>query len=130
MASWSAEDDGYIVDIGQEARENEDYRRVLYTGENMQLVLMSLRPGEEIGEEVHELTQFLRVEEGNALVTVNGQESELGPEMAVVVPEGARHNVINTGSSDLKLYTIYTPPQHPPETVHKTKEAAEKAEED
>jgi mannose-6-phosphate isomerase-like protein (cupin superfamily) len=114
--------EGYVTDIGAAAKRNTDYRRVLYTGENMQLVLMSLKPGEEIGEEVHDLSQFLRIEAGEAMAILDGQEHAMGAEDAVIVPEGVKHNLINTGEVDLKLYSIYSPSQHPDDTTHKTKE--------
>ena len=123
-------DEGFVTDIGAASKRNTDFRRVLYTGENMQLVLMSLKPGEEIGSEVHDLSQFLRIEEGEAKAIVGGEEYILKAEDAVIVPEGVEHNLTNTGHVDLKLYSIYTPPQHPPETVHETKEDAEEAEEE
>jgi mannose-6-phosphate isomerase-like protein (cupin superfamily) len=112
---------GYITHIEEATRENTDYRRVLYTAKHHQLVLMSLAPGEEIGEEVHHLDQFFRFESGEGKVIIDGAEHAVKDGDAVVVPEGARHNVINTGSSTLKLYTIYAPPNHKDGTVHATK---------
>lgn len=112
---------GYIADIEQTTKENTDYRRVLYTARHSQLVLMCLRPGEEIGEETHELDQFIRFEAGEGKVILDGVEHAVAAEMAVVIPEGTRHNVINTGSTDLKLYTVYSPPEHKDGTVHPTK---------
>jgi mannose-6-phosphate isomerase-like protein (cupin superfamily) len=129
-AFWRVEselEDGFVENIERATKENTDFRRVLYTGDNMQLVVMSLKPGEEIGEEVHELSQFIRVEVGQAKVTLDGEERELTADMMVIVPEGVKHNFINTGTEELKLYSIYTPPQHPPKTVHKTKEEAEES---
>ena len=117
--------EGFVTDIGAASKRNTDFRRVLYTGKNMQLVLMNLKPEEEIGEEVHELSQFLRIEEGEAKAVVGGEEYILKAGDSVIVPEGVKHNLTNTGHVDLKLYSIYTPPQHPPETVHETKEEAE-----
>ena len=118
-------DEGFVTNIGHETEENSDYRRVIYTGKNIQLVLMNLEQGEEIGEETHDLTQFIRIEAGEARVVLDGEEHEMAAESAVIIPPGVRHNLINTGSGSLKLYSIYTPPQHPPETVQKTKEEEE-----
>lgn len=112
---------GYILNIEKETLENTDYRRVLYTAQNCQLVLMSLKPGEEIGEEIHELDQFIRVEAGNAKVYLDGVEHELNADMAVVMPRGTKHNVKNVGVADLKLYSLYSPPQHKDQTIHHTK---------
>ena len=118
---------GYVDNIEQRTIENDDFRRVLYTGKNIQLVLMTLKPGEEIGEEVHEdRDQFFRVEEGQGEVRIDGAASQIDDDFAVIVPAGARHNVINTGSAPLRLYTIYGPPEHKDKRVHKTKEQAER----
>lgn len=118
---------GYVVNIEQETLENTNYRRVLYTGRHSQLVLMSLRPGEEIGREVHpENDQFFRFEKGVGKVIIDGNEYEVSDGTAVVVPAGAEHNVINTSDSEfLKLYTIYSPPHHKDKIVRGTKEEAE-----
>jgi mannose-6-phosphate isomerase-like protein (cupin superfamily) len=124
----AAELEGFVTDIGDSSVDNTDYRRVIYTGENMQLVLMSLKPGEEIGSEVHDLSQFLRIEAGSATAVLDGEEHVLAAEDAVIVPEGVTHNLINTGEVDLKLYSIYSPPQHPEGTTHKTKAEADEAE--
>lgn len=112
---------GYLIDIEKETRENTDYRRVLYTAPRSQLVLMSLPPGVEIGEEVHRADQFIRIEGGEGKAVLNGEEHAIKDGDAVVVPEGTRHNFINTGSTDLKLYTLYAPPQHEDGTVERTK---------
>lgn len=112
---------GYIVNIEAETLANTDYRRVLYTAKNCQLVLMSLKPGEEIGEEVHHLDQFIRIEGGSAKAIMDGVEHELCADHAIIVPAGMRHNVINTGDVDLKLYTIYAPPEHKDGVVEHTK---------
>jgi len=120
---------GFILHIEKETLENEDYRRVLYTAKHSQLVLMSLQRGEEIGEEVHELDQFIRIEEGSARVILDGESHDLVSDDAVVIPEGTRHNVINTGEGKLKLYTIYTPPEHEDGVVRHTKADAEASEE-
>lgn len=121
----------YVDDIATATRTNEDFRRVLHTGEHSQLVLMTLAPGEEIGAETHPATdQFLRVESGQAKAVLDGAEHELGVGSAVVVPAGVEHNVINTSSGEpLRLYTIYSPPEHPDGTVHATKEEADAYEE-
>jgi len=120
---------GYITNIEEETIKNESFRKVLYTAPNSQLVVMSLKPGEEIGMEVHDLDQFIRVESGEAKVILDGEESEVLDDYAVVIPAGTNHNVINTSSDkELKLYTIYSPAEHAPETIHKTKEEADEAE--
>ncbi len=106
----------------EETKKNTDYRRVLYTAEHCQLVLMSLAPGVEIGNEVHHLDQFFRFEEGQGKVVLNNEkEYEVKNGDVVIVPEGVWHNVINTGTSDLKLYTLYSPPNHKDKTIHATK---------
>lgn len=112
---------GYVTNIEKETLENKAYRKVLYTASGLQLVLMSIRPGEEIGEETHELDQFIRIEAGNATVYIDGEEKSLGDDDVVIIPRGARHNVINTGAADLKLYSIYGPPEHKDGTIHATK---------
>jgi mannose-6-phosphate isomerase-like protein (cupin superfamily) len=112
---------GYIINIDQETRSNEDYRRVLYTAHNSQLVVMSIEPGDEIGEEVHELDQFIRLERGSAKVVLNGEEHNVEEDYAVVIPAGVKHNVINTGDINLQLYSVYAPPEHKDKTVHATK---------
>lgn len=121
---------GFIGDIEDLTEKNEDFRRVLYTGPHLQLVLMSLQPGEDIGEEVHEENdQFIRVEEGKGEVLIDGKRTPLEDDIAVVIPAGARHNVINTGDGPLKLYTIYGPPEHVDGTVHRTKQEADASDE-
>ena len=118
---------GYCDNIEQRTVENEDFRRVLYTGHNLQLVLMTLQPGEEIGEEVHEdRDQFFRIEEGSGVVDIDGVENKVEDDFAVIVPAGARHNVRNTGSQPLRLYTIYAPPEHKDGVVQATKEEADR----
>ncbi len=112
---------GYVTNIEQETLNNKDYRRVLYTTKNSQLVLMSIGPGDEIGEEVHELDQFIRIEQGTAEVTIDGEAHTLQDDFAVVIPAGATHNVTNTGDTPLKLYSIYSPPEHKDGTIHATK---------
>lgn len=113
---------GFVDDIEDRTEENTDFRRVLYTGKHMQLVVMALPPGEEIGEEVHhDRDQFFRVEEGEGEVWIDGTRTKIESDTAMVVPAGARHNVRNTGDEPLKLYTIYAPPEHVDGTVHVTK---------
>jgi mannose-6-phosphate isomerase-like protein (cupin superfamily) len=104
---------GYCDNIERLTLNNEDFRRVLYTGGHLQLVLMTLQPGEEIGEEVHpDRDQFFRFEEGNGAVYIDGVENRVEEDFAVIVPAGARHNVRNLGPGPLRLYTIYAPPEH------------------
>jgi mannose-6-phosphate isomerase-like protein (cupin superfamily) len=119
---------GFIGDIEERTEKNHDFRRVLYTGPHMQLVLMSLQPGEEIGEEVHTHTdQFFRVEEGKGEVVIDGVATRIEGDAGIVIPAGARHNIRNTGHKPLKLYTLYAPPEHMEGTVHPTKADAEAA---
>jgi mannose-6-phosphate isomerase-like protein (cupin superfamily) len=117
---------GFSTNIEKETLENGNFRRVLYTGRNSQLVLMSLQPNEEIGMEVHEENdQFFRFESGKGKCIISGNEYELADGVAIVVPAGAQHNIINTSSTeDLKLYTIYSPPHHKDGIVRATKEEA------
>ena len=112
---------GYISNIEKETLSNNDYRRVLYTSRYSQLVLMSLKPGDEIGSEVHGLDQFIRIEQGRAKVILDGLETDVEDDWAVVIPAGTEHNVINIGDNELKLYSIYSPPEHKDGTVHQTK---------
>ncbi len=112
---------GFHLNIEKATLENEDYRRVLYTATHMQLVLMCLNVGEEIGEEVHHLEQFIRFEAGEAKVILDGVETLMKADEAVIIPEGTLHNVINVGVGKLKLYTIYAPPEHLDAVVEKTK---------
>ncbi|GAA4002151.1 cupin domain-containing protein [Sphingomonas humi] len=117
---------GYCDDIEEATIANNDFRRVLYTGEHLQLVLMSLAPGEEIGEETHEdRDQFFRFEEGEGVVVIDGVENKVADDFAVIVPAGACHNVKNTGEEPLQFYSIYGPPEHKDKVVHKTKAQAE-----
>ena len=117
---------GYCDNIEKQTVENDDFRRVLYTGHNLQLVLMTLQPGEEIGSEVHpDRDQFFRIEEGSGSVNIDGVENRVEDDFAVIVPAGARHNVRNTGSTPLRLYTIYGPPEHKDQVVQSTKAEAE-----
>jgi mannose-6-phosphate isomerase-like protein (cupin superfamily) len=117
---------GYCEDIEKRTVENGDFRRVLYTGHNLQLVLMSLPPGCDIGEEVHpDRDQFVRFEEGSGVVRIDDADNRVEDDFAVIVPAGARHNVINTGDRPLRLYTIYAPPEHKDGIVQSTREEAE-----
>jgi len=120
---------GFVANIEKEALDNENFRKVLYTAKNSQLVLMSIRPGEEIGQEVHELDQFLRVEVGEGKAVLDGVEHAIQDGSAILVPAGASHNVVNTGTAPMKMYTIYSPPEHRDGVVHVTKADAEKDEE-
>lgn len=114
---------GYIVNIEKETLENDNYRKVLYTAQHSQLVLMSIKPGDEIGEETHHLDQFIRIEQGSGKAVLNGEEKEIADNFAIVIPAGTKHNVINTSDGeDLKLYSVYSPPEHKHDTIHKTKQ--------
>ena len=117
---------GFVTDIETETVKNTDFRRVLYTGKFSQLVLMCLKPGEEIGAEVHDdVDQFFRFEEGEGAVVIDGVKHAVRDGSAVVVPSGANHNVLNTSkTANLKLYTIYSPPEHRDKVVRKTREEA------
>jgi mannose-6-phosphate isomerase-like protein (cupin superfamily) len=113
---------GFVDNIEDMTEHNSDFRRVLYTGRQLQLVLMSVEPGEEIGEEVHpDRDQFFRVEKGKGEVWIDGHQTNIKSDFAIVVPAGARHNIRNTGGKPLKLYTLYGPPEHADGTVHVTK---------
>lgn len=120
---------GYVDNIEKLALENADFRRVLYTARHSQLVLMSLRPGEEIGAEVHDLDQFLRVEAGEGVAILDGVEHPISDGSAIIVPAGTRHNITNTSAVDMKLYTVYSPPEHKDGTVHHTRSDAQSREE-
>jgi mannose-6-phosphate isomerase-like protein (cupin superfamily) len=122
---------GFVADIEELTEENGDYRRVLYTGKHVQLVLMSLAPGVEIGEEVHETgDQFFRVEKGKGEVWIDGKATKIKGDDAFVIPAHARHNVINTNRKPLKLYTLYSPPQHRDGFIAVSKVDAEASKED
>lgn len=116
---------GFVQDIEDLAVKNHAFRRVLYTAKHCQLVLMALNPEEEIGAEVHTLDQFFRVEEGTGEAVMDGVRTQIRAGFAVVVPAGAKHNIINTGSTPLKLYTLYAPPNHRDGVVHLTRKDAE-----
>lgn len=116
---------GFVGNIEKMSIENDNFRKVLYTAKNCQLVLMSLAPGEDIGEEVHELDQFLRVESGNGKAILDDMEHVIGDGSAIVVPAGTKHNIVNTSpDSPMKLYTLYAPPEHMDEVVRMTKAEA------
>ena len=121
---------GFVGDIETLTVENSDFRRVLYTGHNLQLVLMAIQPGHEIGDEVHDdRDQFFRVEKGAGEVWIDGNRSKVEGDDAIIVPAGARHNIVNTGDEPLRLYTLYAPPEHRDRTRHVTKADADAAEE-
>jgi mannose-6-phosphate isomerase-like protein (cupin superfamily) len=117
---------GFVKDIESIAVKNEDFRQVLYTAKNCQLVVMALKPKEEIGMEVHKLDQFFRVEEGMGEAILDGVHTAIKVGFAVLVPAGAKHNIVNTGKVPLKLYTLYAPPNHRDGVVHHTRAEAEK----
>jgi mannose-6-phosphate isomerase-like protein (cupin superfamily) len=126
---------GWVGDVEQATLDNENFRTVLFTGEHTQLTVMRLRPGEDIGREVHpHLDQFLRIERGRGRVEFGSTEDEIEEthevqdDWAIIVPAGVWHNVVNTGSEDVKLYSLYSPPEHSANTVHRTKADAEEAE--
>jgi mannose-6-phosphate isomerase-like protein (cupin superfamily) len=123
---------GYSVDIEEKTNQNEHFREVLFTGKHSQLVVMTLQPGEEIGEETHDgIDQFIRVEAGEGVAVLNGEETRLHDGSSVVIPAGVRHNVINrSGSEALKLYTIYSPPEHLDGTIHRNKKEADEYEQE
>ena len=122
---------GFVKDIEGLAVKNNEFRRVLYTAKHCQLVVMALKPKEEIGAEVHKLDQFFRVEEGTGEAVLDGVQTAIRAGFAVVVPAGAKHNIINTSSEKkLKLYTVYSPAHHKDRTIHKTKKDALKDKED
>ncbi len=121
---------GFIGNIERLTEENAHFREVLYTGHNLQLVLMAIKPGEEIGEEVHDdRDQFFRIEAGNGTISIDGVEHPVKADDGIIVPQGARHNVVASGTETLKLYTIYGPPEHLDGTVHRTCTEAQAAHE-
>lgn len=122
---------GFHTNIEQDTLSNNNFRKVLYTAKNMQLVLMTLQPGEDIGEEVHpDNDQFFRIEEGNGLCIINDNDYEISDDDVVIIPQGSNHNIINTGKKPLRMYTIYAPPHHQDGIVHMTKEEAAANDED
>ena len=121
---------GYSINIEDKTLDNDNFREVLYTGPNSQLVVMTLEPGEEIGTETHEdHDQFIRIEEGEGEAILGGERHALEDGTALVIPAGTEHNVINTSTSEkLRLYTVYAPPEHPDGTIHRTKAEADEYE--
>ncbi len=121
---------GFIINIEKKSLDNAYFREVLFTGPNSQLVVMSLKPGEDIGMETHgDVDQFIRVEAGNGKAILNGAEHSLSDGSAVVIPAGVEHNIVNSSKTEpLKLYSIYSPPEHPHGTIHKNKAEAEEYE--
>ncbi len=117
---------GFVKNIEEISVKNKDFRQVLYTAKNSQLVVMALKPKEEIGMEVHKLDQFFRVEEGSGEAVLDGVHSAISAGFAVLVPAGTNYNIVNTGSVPMKLYTIYSPPNHRDGVVHHTRAEAEK----
>lgn len=116
---------GFVGNIETLSLANEAFRQVLYTDKNSQLVLMSLLPGEEIGVETHDVDQFLRIEKGTGTAILNGVSHDIADGSAIIVPAGTKHNIINSDSSSMKLYTLYTPPHHKDGIVHRTKAEGE-----
>lgn len=119
----------FVGNIEQETLDNINFRKVLFTAKNSQLVVMSLKAGEDIGEEVHDVDQFLRIERGSGKTILDDVETQISDGFAIIVPAGIKHNIINTGDDDMKLYTVYSPPNHMNGTVHETKPTSEDAEE-
>lgn len=117
---------GFVQNIEDIVNKNKEFRKVLYTAANIQLVVMSLNPKEEIGVELHELDQFFRVEEGTGEALIEGLRTEISAGFAILIPAGTKHNIINTGKVPLKLYTLYAPPNHREGVVHHTRAEAEK----
>ncbi len=115
----------YIGNIEKETLDNENFRKVLNTTTKSQLVVMTIQPGDDIGMEIHqEHDQFIRIEQGKAEVILDGEKTIVQDDFAIVIPAGTEHNIINIGENSLKLYTIYTPPEHPAGTIHKDKAEA------
>lgn len=116
---------GYVENIEKLSLKNDNFRKVLYTDKNSQLVLMSLLAGEDIGEEIHDVDQFLRIEKGTGKTILNDTSHELADGSVVIVPAGVKHNIINTGTDSMKIYSLYMPPHHRDGVVHATKAEAE-----
>jgi len=129
VSHWQGKEssmDHFLIDIEEATKRNENFRQVLFTALHSQLVLMSLKPGEEIGTETHQLDQFIRVEAGEGIARLNGKNYPLKDGSALVIPAGTEHNIVNQGTDrPLNLYTIYSPPEHKDATVHRTKQEAE-----
>lgn len=121
---------GFHTNIEKDTLQNKNFRKVLYTGENIQLVLMTLKPGEDIGMETHDVDQFFRFEKGEGEVIINNNKYQVEDGSGVIVPAEAKHNIINTGNIPLFMYTLYAPPHHKNGTLHKTKADAQMAEEE
>jgi mannose-6-phosphate isomerase-like protein (cupin superfamily) len=120
---------GYVTNIERETVKNRNFRKVLFTAKHHQLVVMSLKPGEDIGAETHRVDQFIRVEQGQGVVVMGKKKSRIQADSAFVIPAGTKHNVLNTSKNrDLKIYTVYSSPQHEDRAIHRTKEEAEKEE--
>lgn len=117
---------GFVENIDALTTQNTDFRRVVYTGKHIQLVLMALQPGEDIGTEVHDVDQFFRIEAGTGEVVINDRRTPIAADSAIIVPAGAKHNVINTGTDLLQVYTLYAPPHHRDKVAHHTKADAER----
>lgn len=115
---------GYIKNIEDLTINNKNFRHVLYTTKHSQLVLMSLKPKQDIGEEIHKVDQFFRVEKGDGKIIINGKATQISDGTAIIIPSGMKHNIINTGNTELKLYSIYSPPHHKDQIIHKTKQDA------
>jgi len=120
---------GYVTNIEEATKQNNNFRKVLYTAKHSQLVVMSIPAGEDIGMEVHTLDQFIRIEQGSGKAILDGVEHAIEAEFAVVVPAGANHNIVNTGKTEMKLYTLYSPPEHLDGVTRRTKAEAEAEEE-
>ena len=116
---------GYLQDINKIAIENHDFRQVLYTAKHCQLMVMSLKPGEEIGAEVHLLDRFFRVEEGTGEAVLDGGRTPIQPGVVIVIPAGTKHNIINTSSIQMSLLTVYLPPNHRDGVIHHTRADAQ-----
>lgn len=117
---------GYVADIGKITLDNTNFRTVLYTAKNCQLVVMHLNPGEDIGEEVHQLDQFIRIEAGTGQAILDGVTHAIAAEYAIIIPAGTKHNIINTSTAEpMKIYSLYAPPNHRHDVVHTTKAQAE-----
>lgn len=116
---------GYVTNIEKLSLENNNFREVLYTSNNCQLVLMSLLAGEEIGEEVHDIDQFLRIEKGTGIAILNDISHDISDNSIIIVPAGVKHNIINSSAGTMKLYTLYMPPHHRDGVTHKTKAEGE-----
>jgi mannose-6-phosphate isomerase-like protein (cupin superfamily) len=118
----------YVNNLEKDTLENDNFRKVLNTTDKSQLVVMSLLPEEDIGEEVHNVDQFIRIEQGTGKAFLDGEGFDIEDDFGIVIPAGTTHNIINTGDIDMKLYTIYTPPEHEDGTIHETKADATEAE--